>query len=173
MQGLDHVIFMTALEGKLLLRQYRIALKKSGTRVPRVELHEMGPSLDLSLRRVREAPSDLMAEALKQPKTTAKKARPTSRCWPVNPNVSSRVVEIRQQPCVYAIEARFDAALSVSDPINSKPKAVLSCRAASSMLTSTKSHHRKTLSQLRPRRPVSVKSLHTLSCRRRTCRRAC
>ena len=37
-QGLDHVIFVTALEGKLLLRQYRIALKKSGTRVPRVEL---------------------------------------------------------------------------------------------------------------------------------------
>ena len=73
-QGLDHVIFVTALEGKLLLRQYVIALKKSGTRVPRVELQEMGPSLDLSLRRVREAPPDLMAEALRQPKTTGKKA---------------------------------------------------------------------------------------------------
>ena len=72
---------MTALEGKLLLRQYRIALKKSGTRVPRVELQEMGPSLDLSLRRVREAPPDLMAEALRQPKTTGKKAslRPALR----------------------------------------------------------------------------------------------
>ena len=76
LQGLDHVIFVTALEAKLLLRQYRIALKKSGTRIPRVELQEMGPSLDLSLRRVREAPPDLMAEALKQPKMTAKKARP-------------------------------------------------------------------------------------------------
>ena len=32
-QGLDHVVFVTALEGKLLLRQYVIALKKSGTRV--------------------------------------------------------------------------------------------------------------------------------------------
>ena len=74
-QGLDHVIFVTALEGKLLLRQYVIALKKSGTRIPRVELLEMGPSLDLALRRVREAPPDLMAEAMRQPKTTGKKVR--------------------------------------------------------------------------------------------------
>jgi len=71
---------VTALEGKLLLRQYRIALKKSGTRVPRVELAEMGPSLDLALRRVSEAPPDLAAEALRQPKTTGKKVRILPAC---------------------------------------------------------------------------------------------
>ena len=43
-----------------------------------LELQEMGPSLDLSLRRVREAPPDLMAEALRQPKTTGKKVSPGS-----------------------------------------------------------------------------------------------
>ena len=32
-QGLDHVMFVTAIDKKLLLRQYHIQLKKSGTKV--------------------------------------------------------------------------------------------------------------------------------------------
>lgn len=72
-QGLDHVMFVTAVDKKLLLRQYHIQLKRSGTKVPRVELLEMGPSLDLTVRRTRPAPEDLMKEALKLPKLTAKK----------------------------------------------------------------------------------------------------
>ena len=35
-QGLDHVIFVTALERKIFLRQYAIKLKKSGTKVRRI-----------------------------------------------------------------------------------------------------------------------------------------
>ena len=47
----------------------------AGTRVPRTELVEMGPSLDLELRRRRQAPSDLEREATKQPKADKKKVR--------------------------------------------------------------------------------------------------
>lgn len=45
----------------------------AGTRVPRVELAEMGPSFDLEVRRSRAAPADLEKEATKQPKLTKKK----------------------------------------------------------------------------------------------------
>lgn len=41
--------------------------------LPRVELTEMGPRLDLSVRRRREAPPDLAKEAHRQPKLTGKK----------------------------------------------------------------------------------------------------
>jgi ribosome production factor 2 len=42
--GIEHVLQFTAVENKVLLRSYRIILKKSGTRIPRVELKEIGPS---------------------------------------------------------------------------------------------------------------------------------
>lgn len=46
----------------------RAALKKSGGRTPRVELVEIGPSIDFSMRRSHLASDGLMKEALKQPK---------------------------------------------------------------------------------------------------------
>eukprot|EP00878_Enallax_costatus_P022497 GHUV01023868.1.p1 GENE.GHUV01023868.1~~GHUV01023868.1.p1 ORF type:complete len:167 (+),score=70.20 GHUV01023868.1:1370-1870(+) len=76
--GLDRVLVAYAAgtsERSLLLRQYRIAFKKSGTKVPRVALTEMGPSLDCVLRRSRLPPVDLEKEALKQPKLTKKKEK--------------------------------------------------------------------------------------------------
>jgi ribosome production factor 2 len=88
--GLEHVISVTvgpsppqqapsiALAGtqqedpknlpKVHLRTYTIKLLPSGTRVPRVELTEMGPSLDLSLRRCQEADPELWKAAMKRPK---------------------------------------------------------------------------------------------------------
>jgi hypothetical protein len=45
----------------------------SPSQLPRVELIEMGPRLDLTVRRRREAPPDLAKEAHKQPKLTGKK----------------------------------------------------------------------------------------------------
>jgi len=45
----------------------RIQLKKSGTRVPRVELEEVGPAADLVLRRSKIASDDLYRRAKKQP----------------------------------------------------------------------------------------------------------
>ncbi|XP_062857828.1 ribosome production factor 2 homolog [Trichomycterus rosablanca] len=66
--GLDHVLHFTALDGKIYLRSYRVLLKKSGCRTPRIELEEMGPSLDLVLRRTHLASDDLYKTALRQPK---------------------------------------------------------------------------------------------------------
>lgn len=44
---------------------FRIMLKKSGSRNPRIELSEMGPSLDLVVRRSKLASDDLYKKALK------------------------------------------------------------------------------------------------------------
>lgn len=66
--GLEHVMNFVAVDGKILIRSYRILLKKSGSRTPRVELEEMGPSLDLVLRRVHLASDDLFKKSMKQPK---------------------------------------------------------------------------------------------------------
>lgn len=68
LQGFEHALQFTAIEGKVLFRSYRILLKKSGTRIPRVELEEIGPSLTLSLRRNKFASEDLMKRACRQPK---------------------------------------------------------------------------------------------------------
>ena len=48
----------------------RVLLKKSGHPTPRVELDEIGPSLDLVMRRTHLASSDLYKEACKVPKAT-------------------------------------------------------------------------------------------------------
>lgn len=47
------------------MRTYRTALKKSGTRTPRVELVDMGPHMDLTMRRSQLASSDLLKLAMK------------------------------------------------------------------------------------------------------------
>merc|ERR1739848_488457 len=69
LQGLEHIIQFTVCDGKIHFRSYRTKLKKSCLKTPRVELEEIGPSLDLILRRTRLASDDVMKEALKQPKT--------------------------------------------------------------------------------------------------------
>lgn len=53
---------------KVHIRAYTIKLRASGTRIPRVELVPMGPSLDLVLRRYQEADSEVMKQAMKRPK---------------------------------------------------------------------------------------------------------
>lgn len=47
---------------------FRVLLKKSGSRTPRVEVEEMGPSLDLVMRRTHLASDDLMKAATKVPR---------------------------------------------------------------------------------------------------------
>lgn len=77
--GLDRIIIATAVDDKeVLLRQYAIKMKKSGTTVPRVVLEEMGPSLDFEVRRQRAAPGDLEKEACRQPKMGKKKEKNVS-----------------------------------------------------------------------------------------------
>lgn len=70
LQGLEHVIVFTATEDKIMLRSYRVLLKKSGTKTPRVELEEIGPHADFSLRRTKIGSDDLFKSARRQPKQT-------------------------------------------------------------------------------------------------------
>ena len=66
--GLEYVLHFTALNGKIYFRSYKLLLKKSGCRTPRIELEEMGPSLDLVLRRTHLASDDLYKLSMKMPK---------------------------------------------------------------------------------------------------------
>uniref|UniRef100_UPI003EBF7410 ribosome production factor 2 homolog n=1 Tax=Danio rerio TaxID=7955 RepID=UPI003EBF7410 len=66
--GLEHVLHFTALEGKIYMRSYKVLLKKSGCRTPRIELEEIGPSFDFSMRRNHTASDDLYKTAHRQPK---------------------------------------------------------------------------------------------------------
>ena len=53
---------------KVHIRAYTIRLLASGTRVPRVELTPMGPSLDLRLRRHTEPDPEMLKQAMRRPK---------------------------------------------------------------------------------------------------------
>ncbi|OAJ39288.1 hypothetical protein BDEG_23151 [Batrachochytrium dendrobatidis JEL423] len=74
LRGIGHVISLTALrpegEGmsKIFMRVYAPQLKKSGVKLPRVELEDMAPHFDFVLRRARVADADVMKYALKIPK---------------------------------------------------------------------------------------------------------
>lgn len=68
LQGIEHVMSFTAKDGMIYLRSYKILLKKSGQRTPRVELEEIGPSADMKLRRSKLASDGLFKTACKQPK---------------------------------------------------------------------------------------------------------
>lgn len=66
-------MFVAASGTKLLLRQYSIAFKKSGTTVPLTALSEVGPRIDFSVRRTRPAPEELHSQSMKAAKTEKKK----------------------------------------------------------------------------------------------------
>jgi ribosome production factor 2 len=72
LKGVDRVIVLTALEDKVMFRQCAIKFKKSGTRMPKVELHEMGPSFDFTLGRTQQAPSDVKKQAYAKAKSGKK-----------------------------------------------------------------------------------------------------
>ncbi|CAF1054001.1 unnamed protein product [Didymodactylos carnosus] len=69
LNGLDHVLTFTVNTTKTIyIRVYRIQLKKSGHRIPRIELEEIGPSFDLSMKRSNLASDDYYKRTLKKPK---------------------------------------------------------------------------------------------------------
>jgi len=68
LEGIEHVLSFVAVENRVHMRGYKIILKKSGEKTPYVELEEMGPALDLVLRRVKLASTDLFKSACKRPK---------------------------------------------------------------------------------------------------------
>ncbi|KAJ3004064.1 rRNA-binding ribosome biosynthesis protein rpf2 [Thoreauomyces humboldtii] len=67
--GLEHVICLTAATSLAVhMRTYTVQLKKSGTKLPRVELEDMGPSCDWVVRRHRAPNPEAWKMATKVPK---------------------------------------------------------------------------------------------------------
>lgn len=58
--------------GSVMMKQCKVALKKSGSRVPTVELVDIGPSLTMLLGRYREPSSELYEQAV--PKVTIERS---------------------------------------------------------------------------------------------------
>ena len=77
LKGIDRAIVVTALEdGKtILFRQFAIKYKKSGTRLPKVHLEEMGPRFDAIIGRVKLHPPDVEREAMRVDKTLLKEEK--------------------------------------------------------------------------------------------------
>uniref|UniRef100_A0A183E2E1 Ribosome production factor 2 homolog n=1 Tax=Gongylonema pulchrum TaxID=637853 RepID=A0A183E2E1_9BILA len=75
LQGLELVISLTAIEDNIHFRVYRTQLKKSTGTLPRVELVEIGPRIDFSVRRNKFASESLFRTATKQPKQLLAKRR--------------------------------------------------------------------------------------------------
>jgi len=61
--GIDHVVTLTSHGDTIFFKHYSISLKKSGSNIPRVELDEIGPSFDMTIRRTNFAPPDLIKQA--------------------------------------------------------------------------------------------------------------
>ncbi|EPB68049.1 brix domain protein [Ancylostoma ceylanicum] len=80
LQGLEELISFTAKENMIYMRVYsttsiqatvyilRVILLKSATNVPRIELLEMGPSIDFKVDRTKLASDSLFKAACKKPK---------------------------------------------------------------------------------------------------------
>ncbi|XP_027947831.1 ribosome production factor 2 homolog [Eumetopias jubatus] len=76
--GVEYVLHFTALNGKIYFRSHKLLLKKSGCRTPRIELEEIGLSLDLVLRSKHLAPlasDDLYKLSVKMPKVLKPKKK--------------------------------------------------------------------------------------------------
>ncbi|CAE7865713.1 unnamed protein product [Symbiodinium microadriaticum] len=60
-------------KAKVLFRRYRLLMQKSGGRLPRIEMKELGPSFQLTLDRTREPDKDRWKQAIKVPKAAKPK----------------------------------------------------------------------------------------------------
>jgi len=72
--GVDHAYVCTAISSnRVFLSHCGLRLKKSGTKVPRMELEEVGPSMDFVVRRHRLPNDSLRKEAMKTTREQLKK----------------------------------------------------------------------------------------------------
>ncbi|KAJ5899867.1 Ribosome production factor [Penicillium taxi] len=73
-EGLQYVLLVGAEEPRedlspvVHLRWYKVITKRSGHKLPRVELEEIGPKFDFKVGRMRPASGDAMKQAMKQGK---------------------------------------------------------------------------------------------------------
>jgi ribosome production factor 2 len=88
-EALQYMIHFTAGEEdgevapRIHMRVYRIITKKSGQKLPRVEVEEMGPRMDLRVGRVKEAEELVMREALRKPKQLEPKTKKNIEMDPI------------------------------------------------------------------------------------------
>jgi len=73
LSGLEYVIICFSQEQRVFFRVYRLVFKKSGSKIPNVQLEEIGPSIDFTLRRFRSASSEVWKEAIKLPREQMKR----------------------------------------------------------------------------------------------------
>ncbi|KAF9165500.1 rRNA-binding ribosome biosynthesis protein rpf2 [Actinomortierella ambigua] len=95
--GLEYIISVShgpltaeGKPGKVYLRTYTIQLKKSGVKLPRIELEEMGPSMDMTFGRAEEAKPETWKEAMKVPRELKPKKKKNVSTDEMN-NVVGRV----------------------------------------------------------------------------------
>ncbi|KAJ5291077.1 Ribosome production factor [Penicillium angulare] len=80
-EGLQYVMMVGAEEAReglspiVHLRWYKVVTKRSGHKLPRVELDGIGPKFDFKIGRTRPAAADLMKQALKQGKRPNEEGR--------------------------------------------------------------------------------------------------
>lgn len=82
-EGLQYLVSVTAEETTsgseskptIHLRTYLISTKRSGQKLPRIEVEEMGPRMDLRVGRTKEADESMRKEAMKKPRGTAEKTK--------------------------------------------------------------------------------------------------
>ncbi|KAI5865185.1 Brix-domain-containing protein [Durotheca rogersii] len=81
-EGLQYIVAVTAEEpvGEAVkpaihLRVYLISTRRSGQRLPRVEVEEMGPRMDFRVGRMREPDADVWKEAMRVAKTGEEKTK--------------------------------------------------------------------------------------------------
>ncbi|KAK0392313.1 hypothetical protein NLU13_1809 [Sarocladium strictum] len=77
-EGLQYIVSISAdeetsssdpdVKPALHLRVYLISTKRSGQKLPRVEVEEIGPRMDFRIGRIREAEEAVLKEAMKKPK---------------------------------------------------------------------------------------------------------
>lgn len=82
-EGLQYIVSISArdtvdgeeVKPSVHLRVYLIKTKRSGQKLPRVEVEEMGPRMDFRVGRVKEADESVMKEALKRAKGTQERPK--------------------------------------------------------------------------------------------------
>ncbi|KAI6246945.1 Ribosome production factor 2 [Erysiphe necator] len=82
-EGLQYLVSISAIDvvdGKestpiVHLRAYCIRTKRSGQKLPRVEVQEMGPRMDFRIGRFQQANESVLKEALKKPRTTEERPK--------------------------------------------------------------------------------------------------
>ena len=83
---------------KAHLRVYSIKTHRSGQKLPRVEIDEMGPRMDLRIGRVKEAEEGIMKDALKRAKQLEVNTfYPTTECVESGANISRTVAEDKEE----------------------------------------------------------------------------